>query len=233
VASAFPVFVTGLDVEPQYTLVAADVLSASGNIVSTFLLLYVGGQLQMPYESGSSVYNARVFMNGTDDQALCGGQYAVSATNRQFSMDSTPIQNGLINDLLPWLFAVWNGDNNGAMDINLAQNAIPNPQGGGTVMGSLSAIGSVDPNGPYDAGAIAWSGEPTPGSPTPYYWKQRFDTAHAPGGAMYSWNGAAYYTDAQGNSHIVFFGNGSDGTSCGATACTKVVVADWIPPQSQ
>ncbi len=230
--SAIPIYVTGMDVEPQFTLVASDGLSASGIAYTTLLVLYVDGQFQNPYQSGGCpYYTARVFMNGAGDQALRGGQCDVSSTNRQFSLSSTAISNGLIDPYLPWFFAVWNGDNNGAMSINLAQNAIPNPQGGGTVMGSLSAIGSTDPNGPTDAGAIAWSGNPTPGSPTPFYWKQRFDPAHAPGGAMYSWNGAAYYADAQEVSHIVFFGIGSDGTSCGSTACTKVTVADWIPPQ--
>ncbi|MGA2476410.1 MAG: hypothetical protein ABSF73_07295 [Terriglobia bacterium] len=221
-----------MDVEPQYTLVASDVLSASGNIVSTFLDLYVDGQFQNPYLSGG-LYNAQVFMNGAGDQALVGGKFDVSQTDLRFSLTSVPISNDRINMLLPYFFAEWDGDNSGAMSINFADNAIPNPQGGGTVMGALSAIGSTDPNGPWDAGAIAWSGTPTPSSPTPFYWKQRFDAAHAPGGAMYAWHGAAYYTDAQEVSHIVFFGIGSDGTSCGATACTKVIVADWIPPQSQ
>ena len=233
VAAAFPVSPTGMDVEPQYIIVTADILTTSWNLAGAGLALYThDGQLQS-YETqaGSIVYHARVFMNGAGDQALSGGQVQASATDFRFSLSSTPITNNLIDPYSPWFFAVWNGDNSGTMSINLAQNAVPNPQGGGTVMGSLSAMGSTDPNGPTDAGAIAWSGEPTPGSPTPYYWKQRFDTAHAPGGAMYSWNGAAYYTDSQNLSHLVFFGNGS--TACGTTACAAVVVADWIPPSAQ
>ncbi len=233
VAASFPVYVTGMDVEPQYTLISAEALSATtGNITSIGLLLYVNGQLYGPYQSGSGAYHARVFMNGTGDQALAAGQFDVSeATDRRFGISSTAIDNGQINPYLPTFFAVWNGNNSGAMSINVAQNAIPNPWGGGDVLGKLSAIGSTDPNGPTDGGLASWPGNPTPGSPTPLLYGLRFDPPHVPGGTVSVLTGGKYYKAADGLWHLALWGDGSDGTACGASACTKVVVADVIPQQ--
>lgn len=235
VAASFPVFVTGMDVEPSYIAIKFDTLSVTTGIVnSTDLALYVNGQLYGPYESGSGVYDARVFMNGTGDQALVGGQYDVSeTTDRRFGLSSTAIDNGQINPYLPTFFAVWNGNNGGAMSINLAQSAIPNPWGGGDVLGSLSAVGSADPNGPTDGGLASWPGNPTPGSPTPLLYGLRFDPPHVPGGTISVLTGGKYYKAADGLWHLALWGNGSDGTACGAAACTKVVVADVIPQQQQ
>jgi hypothetical protein len=232
VAASFPVFVTGMDVEPQYTLIAFEALSATtGNITSTNLYLYVNGQLQFPAQSGSGAYHARVFMNGTGDQALAGGQCAGSETNLQFCLESAAIENGQINPYLPTFFAVWDGGNPGPVIINLAQNAIPNPWGGGDVLGSLSAVGSADPSGPTDGGLASWPGNPTPGSPTPLLYGLRFDSPHVPGGTVSVLTGGQYWKDANGLWHLALWGNGSDGTACGAAACTKVVVADVIPQQ--
>jgi hypothetical protein len=234
VAASFPVFVTGMDVEPSYIAIKFDTLSATTGIVnSTDLALYVNGQLYGPYESGSGVYDARVFMNGTGDQALVGGQYDVSeTTDRRFGLSSTAIDNGQINPYLPTFFAVWNGGNGGTMSLNIAQNAIPNPWGGGDVLGSLSAVGSTDPNGPTDGGVASWPGNPTPGSPTPLLYGLRFDPPHVPGGGTISvLTGGQYWKDANGLWHLAVWGYGSDGTTCGTAACTKVAVADVVPQQ--
>jgi hypothetical protein len=233
IASDFPMVVTGMDVEAQFTLIAANVLSATtGNITNPDLLLYVNGQLAGPYQSGFGVYDARVFMNGTGDQALVGGQYDVSETNRQFGLRGVAIDNGLINPNLPSFFAAWNGNNTGEMSLCIARNAVPNPWGGGDVTGLCSSIGSTDPNGPTDGCLASWPGNPTPGSPTPLLYGLRLDPQHVPGGGTISaLTGGRYWKDASGLRHLTVWGTGSDGTTCGSTPCVKVVVADTIPEQ--
>lgn len=193
----------------------------------------MNGQLHGPYQSGAAVYHSRVFMNGALDQALVAGQYDVSATDRRFGIYSTPISDDQISVSLPWFFAVWDGGNSGTMSINLSQNAISNPWGGGDVLGSLSTVGSTDPNGPTDGGLASWPGNPTPGSPTPLLYGLRFDPPHVPGGTISVLTGGKYWKDTNGLWHLVLWGNGSDSTTCGTAACTKVVVADVIPQQQQ
>jgi hypothetical protein len=236
IATSFPVFVTGMDVEPSYIAIEFDILSATTGIVtSPNLALYAAnGQIQFPVQSGFGVYEARVFMNGDGTQALVAGQYDVSeATDRRFGLRSAAIDNGLIDPNLPSFFAEWNGNNSGAMSVNLAQSAIPNPWGGGDVLGSLSAVGSTDPNGPTDGGLASWPGNPTPGSPTPLLYGLRFDSSHVPGGTVSVLKGGKYYEGADGLWHLALWGNGSDGTACGTAACTKAVVADVVPQQQQ
>jgi hypothetical protein len=234
IAAGFPSFVTGMDVEPNYTLIEFDSLSAAtGLVFCPNLALYVNGQREFPAQSGYGVYNARVFMNGDGTQALVAGQYDVSeTTDRRFGLRSTAIDNGLIDPYLPTFFVEWNGNNSGAMSINLAQNAIPNPWSGGDVMGSCSSVGSTDQNGPTDGCLASWPGNPTPGSPTPLLYGLRFDQLHVPGGGTISvLMGGKYYKAADGLWHLALWGNGSDGTACGTSACTKVVVADVVPQQ--
>jgi hypothetical protein len=232
IASGFPMVITGMDVEPKFTLIQTNVLSATtGDILGPDLNLYVNGQLTGPQQSGYNIYDARVFMNGTGDQALVAGQYEVSATNRQFGIRSVAITNGLIDISLPSFFAAWDGGNSGAMSINVAWNAIPNPWGGGDVLGKCSSVGSTDPNGPTDGCLASWPGEPTPGSPTPLLYGLRLDTQHVPGGTISVLKGGRYWKDANGLWHLALWGNGSDGTICSSTPCTKVVVADVIPQQ--
>ncbi len=220
VAASFPIVLTGVDVEPGYIGVRADVFTVSGNLTSDGLLLYTHDGQLINDQTGDSVYHAKLFLNGAGDQLLSGGQVKASATDSRFGLDSTPIVDNLIDPYAPWFFAVWDGNNDGT--INTAEGAVPNPWGGGDVLGALApVVGSTSSN--TDAGVVSWYGSPTPGYSTPIFWALRVDLPHAPGGPIYTWSGSVYYNGMDGKIHDLLFGRGSlNGINC-------AVVADYIP----
>jgi hypothetical protein len=233
IASPYPMVVTGVDVEVQYTLVQTNVLSATtGDITNPDLGFYLNnGQLVNYTSGGFEVYNARVVVNGDGTRALVGGQYDVSATDREFGLYSPSIQDDSLT--LPQFFVSWNGGVSGA-SVCVAQNAVANPWGGIDVLGSCSSVGSTDlTNGPTDGALASWFGNPASGSTTPsLICALRLDSSHVPGGGTISViMGGRYWKDADGLWHLTIWGVGSDGTTCGGAICTKVVIVDVIPKQ--
>jgi hypothetical protein len=197
----------------------------NGQLTSAYLMSYsLTGQMASDTVESPN-YNNKVFENSSGE-VLQGGSEPTSTNspNQQvFSlvgMSYTPTATGnppystTVN-----LAATWDGDNppsNGSVSVNYGMNALLNAQGGLIVIGSCSQVGSSDPN-QTDACAISWSGAVTPGSPTPIFWKQRFDSAHTPGGTASVWRDAVL--DSQGNLYLV--GQSADG---------KVVAGKFTPP---
>jgi hypothetical protein len=216
--------ITGMTVLQDSVWVVGNMINSEGNITGYYFggWKFDGSVVHYP-AGGSPGYDSKMISapgaNGSANLVLGQSNWWEDPDNKRYI--GAVINDQDYNFVTPGPHPDWDGDNSGAVSINLLRDIVLNPfesgtttYSGVTAAGSLSKVGGTDPKGLTDGGIISW------GPDGSVFWTKRL--VDLPNAWTVSSVRAVKY---DGDGRVVFGGAGSDGSNCAAgSPCPLAVV---------